>query len=61
MKIKLVGALPRELRDLGLKQGDQFDTFPAEKTNTRAVQFYVRHDDEICKCTVWPENFRIVK
>ncbi len=61
MKIKLVGALPRELKDLGLKPGQTFDASPAEKTNTRAVQFFIWREEENCKCTVWPENFILVK
>ena len=60
MKIKLVGALPRELKDVGLKPGDEFNAFPAEKTNTRAVQFFIWREGNY-KCTVWPENFIEVK
>jgi len=60
MKIKLVGALPRELKDLDLKPGQTFDAFPAEKTSTRAVQFYIWRDGKYT-CTVWPENFIEVK
>jgi len=61
MKIKLVGALPRELKDLGVKSGQTYDAFPAQKTNTRAVQFYIWRNEEQCICTVWPENFTILK
>jgi hypothetical protein len=61
MTIKLEGALPRELKDLGLKPGDLFDAFPAENTNTRAVRFFIRRDDENCICTIWPENFSVIK
>lgn len=56
-----MGALPRELRDMGVKSGQTFDAFPAQKTNTRAVQFYIWHNEEQCICTVWPENFNIIK
>lgn len=60
MKIKLVGALPRELKDLGLKPGDQFDAQPAENTTLKAVQFFVWADEKF-KCTVWPENYVEIK
>lgn len=61
MKIKLKGALTRELKDLGLKAGQTFDATPAEKTHSNAVQFFIWRDGEKCKCTVWPENFILMK
>lgn len=57
MKIKLVGALPERLRDLGIKPGDRFDAEPAPNTRLGAVRFNVEKDDEFHICTVWPENF----
>lgn len=58
MRIKLVGALPRELKDLGLKPGDEFDAFEAVNTRLNAVQVRISKDEEIQIATVYPENYK---
>lgn len=58
MKIKLVGALPRQLRDMGLKPGDKFDASPAENTRYNAVRFKVMVGDEEQVATVYQENYK---
>ena len=57
MKIKLVGALPRQLKEMCLKPGDQFDASAAENTRYNAVQFFVIVDDEMQVATVYQENY----
>ena len=58
MKIKLVGALPQMLKDMGLKPGDKFEAQPAEYSRLGAVTVKVPIDDEIQIATIWPENFK---
>lgn len=58
MKIKLVGALPRQLRDMGLKAGDKFDAAPAENTRYNAVRFKVVVGEEEQVATVYQENYK---
>jgi putative lipoic acid-binding regulatory protein len=58
MKIKLVGALPRQLRDMGLKAGDKFDASPAENTRYNAVRFKVMVGEEEQVATVYQENYK---
>lgn len=58
MKIKIVGALPQMLKDLGVKPGDKFDAEPAPNTTLGAVMFKVNVDGELQWATVWPENFK---
>ena len=57
MKIKLVGALPRQLKEMGLKPGDKFDASAAENTRYNAVQFFVMVGDEMQVATVYQENY----
>ena len=57
MRIKLVGALPRELRDLGLKVEDKFEAYPAENTSLAAVQVKLLIDGATQVATIYPENF----
>lgn len=58
MKIILVGALPRQLRDMGLKSGDTFDASPAENTRYNAVRFKIVAGDEELVATVYQENYK---
>lgn len=57
MRIKLVGALPRELRDLNLKVGDKLDAYPAENTRLGAVQVKLMIDEMPQVATIYPENY----
>jgi len=56
--IKLVGALPRELRDAGLRTGDKLKAEPAENSKLGAVRVKLWKDDADYIATVWPENFQ---
>ena len=58
MKIKLVGALPQKLKDLGLTPGEIFYAEPAPNTKLGAVRFLIFKDDEWQFVTVYPENFK---
>ena len=58
MRIELVGALPRELKDLGFEPGNQFDASPAENTRLNAVKVRIQKDGEPCIATVYPENYK---
>ena len=58
MRIKLVGALPRELKDMGLKPNDEFDAVDAENTRLKAVQIRFQANDEPQVATVYPENYK---
>jgi hypothetical protein len=57
MKIKLTGALPRQLKEMGLKAGEKFDASPAENTRYKAMQFKVLVGDEEQVATVYQENY----
>jgi hypothetical protein len=57
MRIKLVGALSRDLKDLKLKPGDKFEAYPAENTNLAAVQVKLMVDGSPTIATIYPENF----
>lgn len=57
MMIELVGALPRELKDRGLKAGDVVNAQPSENSRLGAMQFRVKVDDDIEVCTVFQENY----
>jgi hypothetical protein len=57
MTIKLVGALPRELRDAGLKPGDKLKAEPAENSTLGAAKIKIWKDDADYIATVWPENY----
>jgi hypothetical protein len=57
MRIKLVGALPRELRDLNLKVNDKLDAYPAENTRLGAVQVKLMIDEVPQVATIYPENY----
>jgi hypothetical protein len=57
MKIKLVGALPPELRDLGLKPGNMFDAYPAPGMEISAVNIRLVKDGEIQVATVFARNY----
>ena len=41
MRIKLVGALPEQLRDLGFKAGDKVDAYELEGSKIGTMQFKV--------------------
>jgi len=58
MKIKLVGALPQMLRDMGLKPGECYEAEPAPFTTLGAVQFKIVRNGEEEFATVWPENYK---
>lgn len=58
MRIKLVGALPRELKDMGFEPGNQFDAAPAVNTRLNAVQVRIQKDGEIQVATIYPENYK---
>lgn len=57
MTIKIVGALPRELRDAGLKPGDKLKAEPAENSKLGAVKVKLWKDEADYIATVWPENY----
>jgi hypothetical protein len=58
MDIKLVGALPRQLRELGLKTGDRFqDVPPAPGHREGAVWVRFMNDDAECTAIVYRENY----
>lgn len=58
MDIKLTGALPRELKDLGLKPGDRFkDVEPVTGLKYGAMRLRVWHDDEERVAVVYQENY----
>jgi hypothetical protein len=58
MRIKLVGALPTELKDFGLKPGDIVDAYPADGTIKDTMQFKMHVDGEPQVATVYPENYK---
>lgn len=55
--IKLVGALPRELKDAGLRTGDKLKAEPAENSKLGAMKIRTWKDDAETIATVWPENY----
>ncbi|HSW67287.1 MAG TPA: hypothetical protein VLH16_01765 [Bacteroidales bacterium] len=55
--IKLVGALPRELKDAGLKPGDKLKAEPAENSKLGALKIRTWKEEADYYCTVWPENY----
>jgi hypothetical protein len=55
--IKLVGALPRELKDAGLKPGDKLKAVPSETSVLGAMLVKVWKEEADYYCTVWPENY----
>jgi hypothetical protein len=57
MRIKLVGALPEELRDMGFKPGEKHEAWPSEKTRLGAVEIQITVDGAPAIATVYPENF----
>lgn len=57
MRIKLVGALPEQLRDMGFKTGDKHEAYPSENTKLGAVEIKVMIDGQQSVATVYPENF----
>ena len=57
MKIKLTGALPRQLKEMGLKPGEKFEAMPAENTRLGAMRFKVMVGDEEQVATVYKENY----
>lgn len=58
MDIRLTGALPRILRELGLKAGDRFQNVePAEGHRKGAVKIRFMFDDEENVAVVYPENY----
>ena len=57
MIIKLVGALPRELKDAGLKPGDKLKAEPAENSTLGAVKIKIWKEEADYIATVWPQNY----
>jgi len=60
MKIKLVGALPLKLRDLGLKTGDIYNARQAENGKYGAAIIQVDKEGEDFIATVYQENYKKV-
>ena len=58
MDIRLTGALPRILRELGLKAGDRFQNVEAAEGHRKgAVKIRFMFDDEENVAVVYPENY----
>jgi putative lipoic acid-binding regulatory protein len=57
MTIKLVGALPRELKDAGLRSGDKLKAEPSEKGTYGAVKITIWKDEAEYILTVYQENY----
>lgn len=58
LNIKLVGALPIQLRELGLKPGDRFQNVEkAEGHREGAVKVRFIFDDNENVAIVYPENY----
>jgi len=61
MDIKLTGALPQPLRDLGLKPGDKFQNVePAEGHRKGTVRIWFMIDDAPNTAIVYIENYKQV-
>jgi hypothetical protein len=58
MKIKLVGALPQQLKDLGLKPGDKFNAELAENGKYGAALIRPEFEGETVVATVYQENYK---
>jgi len=58
MKIKLVGALPQQLKDLGLKPGDKFNAELAENGKYGAALIRPEFEGETVVATVYRENYK---
>lgn len=58
MKIKLVGALPQTLRDVGLRPGDKFNAELSENGKYGAAVIKVDFQGEILTETVYQENYK---
>lgn len=59
MKIELKGELHPELEILGLKAGDIVDATPSGKVG--AMHFVTYHRGWRYDCSVWPDNYTVVK
>lgn len=58
MNIRLVGALPRQLKEVGLKPGDRFqDVQLAEGHRKGAVKVRFLNGDEENVAVIYPENY----
>lgn len=60
MKIKLVGALPRVLKDYGFKPGQIWYAEPSLSGKYESVIIKISVDDEVCVATVYKENYVVV-
>jgi len=61
MDIRLVGALPRQLRELGLKPGDKFqdvELAPDHRKGAVTVKFI--NDEKENLAVVFPENYEAI-
>jgi hypothetical protein len=58
MRIKLFGALPEELRDMGFKHGDKVDAFPLEGSKIGTMQFKVWVDGQVQLASVSEQNYK---
>lgn len=57
MRIKLFGALPQPLKDMGLKSGDIVDAYPIEGSIRDTMQFIMHVYGQPQVVTVYPENY----
>jgi hypothetical protein len=58
MIIKLVGALPEQLRDMGFKPGEIYEAYSSENTRLDAVKIQKVVDGTVAIATVYLENYK---
>lgn len=61
MKIQLTGTLDQELISIGLKSGDIIEATPDPQSKVGCMHFDIRGRVITHNCSVWPENYLIVK
>ena len=61
MKIRLIGDLHPELTSIGLKVNDEVFAQKCPVSKVGAVHFQVKKGDHTYNCTVWTENYEIIK
>jgi len=61
MKIKLTGELDHELISIGLIAGDIIEATPDPHSTVGCMHFEVRLKQITCNCSIWPENYKIIK
>lgn len=57
MTIKITGALPTQLKDVGIKPGMIFNSVPAESTILGARKITWQFNDEYLDVVIYPENY----